>query len=747
MAPASPWTLGRALCAVAMLATGVLGGQVLKTTGFTECGSDASIKVNKLDISYDNDKKIIVFDISGTSTKTQNVTATLNITAYGNAIFSKSFNPCDEGTFVEQLCPVPVGTFSAQGSQEIPAQFASMVPSIAFQIPDISAMATLELDNLDSGDMVACIQSDVSNGKSVNQPVVSYIAAGLAGVALIMSGVSAAGAAASGASGAGTGSASPSFTEVASWFQGLAMNGMLSVSYPPIYRKFAKNFAFSTGLVPWDGLLKSIDGFRAKTGGNLTHDSVEFLRNATLVFPDGSTSTPGHGSLKVKRASDIVALIARQIDTSINTTAPGTEGAASPANFKQTVSGIQAFAAELAVPRSDIFMTALLVVAIVIAAIVFGILLVKHYWNSIARTVTSLILLLYGVWVLYCVFQFTLGDSWAAKTLAGVTLGLFTGVLAFFTYMIWSTVRKLKTEEGDASRLFEDKSIWLKYSMFYESYRKSYWWVFIPTIVYLLVKGCVLAAADGHGMVQSIAMVTIEALMLVLLIWSRPYEVRSGNVLNISIQAVRLLSVACILVFVEEFGIAKTTQTVTGVVLIAVQSALTITLAVLIAWNAINACCNMNPHRKRRKEMEKIRDVDDLTPLDARNSLLIANHGKLDLEASVYSVSVSSMDKRPSDSSLADRYYRMADENTNNLYTGHSRDPSGASTFRSLTPGVPKHFIPTGAPMGMSMSAHHSRGPSLQQEFTGQDYGRAIDYQSPLLMPTTTRVIEAFRGR
>ena len=95
--------------------------------------------------------------------------------------------------------------------------------------------------------------------------------------------------------------------------------------------------------------------------------------------------------------------------------------------------------------------------------------------------------------------------------------------------------------------------------------------------------------------------------VLGLLVWNRPYERKSGNVINIFIQVVRALSVVCILVFVEELGIAQTTQTVTGVVLIAVQSVLTGLLAILIAVNAIIMCCKENPHRKRRKEAGKFR--------------------------------------------------------------------------------------------------------------------------------------------
>lgn len=531
------------------------------------------------------------------------------------------------------ICVVPVGTFAAKGVQEIPKQFADMVPSIAFAVPDIAAMATLQLQAEDTGERVACIQSTVSNGKTASVPAVSYVAAGVAGAALVLTGVSAVGAVFAGGSAAvggstaagGMGTISPSFTEVFGWFQGMAMNGMLSVNYPHVYRSFAKNFGFSTGLVPWDGLQKSIDSFRASTGGNLTEMNTEFLRNATLVYPDGSTSNL-KGPELAKRAFDHFGLLLRrQIETSVSDTVDEVGSAEAPTeSIRVAVSGIQGYVQELSIPSANTFMTVLLIVAIIIAAIAVGILLVKlilefwalfgsfpkslagfrkHYWGSIGRAITSLIMLLYGVWVLYCVFQFTHGDSYVAKTLAGVTLALFTGILAFFSYKIWSTARKLRSMEGDVVALYEDKSIWVKYSLFYESYRKDYWWIFVPVIVYMFVKGTVLAAADGHGMVQTIAQLFIEAVMLGLLVWSRPFERKSSNVINISIQVVRVLSVACILVFVEEFGIAQTTQTVTGVVLIAVQSALTGILAILIAWNAISACCKKNPHRQRRKEM------------------------------------------------------------------------------------------------------------------------------------------------
>jgi hypothetical protein len=527
-----------------------------------------------------------------------------------------------------------------------------MIPSIAFSVPDLDGTAKLELKAKNGGQSVACIQSQVGNGKTMSTKAVPLIAAGIAGGAFVVSAISAMGAGGH----PGTTTPSPSFTDVMGWFQSMALNGMLSVQYPTVYRSFTKNFGFSGGLIQWEGMERAIDKFRAATGGNLTADSVDYLKNATLIY-----DTSENGTLS-KRGFD--ALIFTR-DLSLGQGAAAGTNATAESKTMHAVHGIQAYAEQLAIPQSNTFMTALLIFAIVCAAIIVGILLFKvilelwamfgtfpkklvgfrkRYWWIMAKTITNLILVLYGVWTLYCVYQFTRRDSWAAMVLAGVSLGLFTLVLAWFTWRIWSLARKYKKAEGDASALYDNKETWRKYSLFYENYKKGYWWLFLPTIIYMAARGVVIAAGDGHGMVQTGGQLIIEALMLVLLLWVRPYSLKSGNWINITIQVVRVLSVLCILVFVEQLGIAQTPKTIVGVVLIVMQSVLTGLLAILIAVNALIVFFKANPHRKARKEAgkstsiwcldepqlipktEKNRDLDNLTPLDARNSLLLSPH-------------------------------------------------------------------------------------------------------------------------
>ncbi|KAK0283674.1 hypothetical protein LTR35_006133 [Friedmanniomyces endolithicus] len=636
------------LALLSILPVGVLGGNILSTSGFSSCMNNATVQVQNLDVSYDRTTRILTFNVAGTSDIVQNVTATLLVSAYGKQVYTREFNPCDIG--MAEMCPVPASSFSSVGSQTIPEEDAGQIPAIAFSIPDLDGLVKMELKS-SNGEDVACVQSTVGNGQTLSIPAISYAALGIAAVALLLSGL--AGLAAGGHPGAST--PSPTFGEVIGWFQGLAMNGMLSVQYPQVYQSFTSNFAFSTGLVPWGQLQTSIDSFRAKTGGNLTNDSYQYLsNNATLVYTDGTTNTT---SRTMRRAIHTALLWARDgTSVTVNGTSAnigggsGNASAPSSAHSSRTnhyISGIQAYSEQLTIPQANTFLTVLLVWAILCAAIIIFILLIKvilelwsmfgkipksmeswreRYWWRLAKALTNLVLLLYGTWTLYCIYQFTNGDSWAAKVLAGVTLGSFTALLAFFTWRIWIKAHSYTRLDGDAGRLYDDKETWLKYNNFYENYKKGYWWLFVPAIVYMFAKGCVIAGANGHGLVQTASQLIVEALMLGLLLWTRPFQRKSGVWINIFIQVVRVISVVCILTFVEELGINQTTKTVTGLVLVVVQCVLTAVLAVLLAVNALINCIRENPHRRARKAQEKMkleRDLDDLTPLDARNSLLM----------------------------------------------------------------------------------------------------------------------------
>ncbi|KAJ5455826.1 uncharacterized protein N7458_004090 [Penicillium daleae] len=631
-----------ALLGLGVVLPQALATDTLSTSGFNLCMQDSDIEVQKLDVSYTKSTKLVVFDVAGTNSKEQNVTATLTVTAYGTQVFAKTFNPCGSEIHVSELCPVPSGHFAASGEMNVPDEYASQIPSIAFSIPDLDGQAKLTLTS--NGKDVACVESQLSNGKSASVKGVAWASAGIAAGALALSGLSALGSAGS----TGAPSSSPSAGDVMGWFGSMAMNGMLSVNHPAVYKSFTKNFAWSTGLIPWSSMQNSIDAFRKATGGNTTHNSYIYLTGL-------STASASNGNSSSKRGLDFVyhtaSLLARSMEVSESSNNSSSSNSTSSSSSGLTDCGslnfstLKCYGEEVMIPSANIFMTVLLVFAIVVAVIVVGILLLKvilelwalygnfpkklsdfrdDYWGIMARTITNMILVLYSIWVLYCVYQLRNGDSWAARVLAAVTLAVFTALLAFFAWRIVYLARKYKKAEGDTTGLYENKETWRKYSLFYDSYKKDLWWLFIPVIVYALAKGCIIAGAEGHGMVQTIGQLVIECCMLGLLLWNRPYATKSSMGINMTIQIVRVLSVACVLVFVEELGLSQTTKTVTGIVLIVVQSGLTGVLAILIAINALIICIRENPHARKLREAENAnKDLDDLTPLDARESLLI----------------------------------------------------------------------------------------------------------------------------
>lgn len=161
-------------------------------------------------------------------------------------------------------------------------------------------------------------------------------------------------------------------------------------------------------------------------------------------------------------------------------------------------------------------------------------------------------------------YQFKNGDSWGCHVLSAVTLTIFTGVLAFFGWRIATIFRHSKKTENGKEELFLHKPYMRKYGLFYDQFKSDFWWTFVPLIIYAFAKGAILALGDGKGLVQTVGLLCCELLLLIMLIVSRPYNTKAGNVLNIVIASVRVLSVICLMIFVEQLHISADTKTVTG---------------------------------------------------------------------------------------------------------------------------------------------------------------------------------------
>lgn len=93
------------LCLLGTLPVGVLAADILQISGFTSCLSNSTVSVNTVNVQFDRSAKTVTFDLAGSSSQVQNVTALLSITAYGKQVYQTSFDPCAANSRVDQLCP------------------------------------------------------------------------------------------------------------------------------------------------------------------------------------------------------------------------------------------------------------------------------------------------------------------------------------------------------------------------------------------------------------------------------------------------------------------------------------------------------------------------------------------------------------------------------------------------------------------------------------------------------------------
>jgi len=109
-------SISTSLLLLSALPAGVFAADILQTNGFSSCASTSDIKVNKMDIKYNRATNKVIFDVAGVSEKEQKVMAKLVVSAYGKEVYKNEFNPCDQASFVQQLCP---GRLEAVGSEKL----------------------------------------------------------------------------------------------------------------------------------------------------------------------------------------------------------------------------------------------------------------------------------------------------------------------------------------------------------------------------------------------------------------------------------------------------------------------------------------------------------------------------------------------------------------------------------------------------------------------------------------------------
>jgi hypothetical protein len=191
----------------------------------------------------------------------------ITILAYGYKIIQTTFDPC-EGNLMG-LCPmtsgdIPNDPFNLPVSKDAIAQ----IPGIAYSFPDLDATVQI-LMRMTSGDeaghTIACVEAEISNGKTVDLAGVKWATAAVAGFAILSSAV---------VSGLGFSNAASHVAantlSLFAYFQAQAMVGLCSVPLPPVVKSWTQDFQWTMGIINVDFIQDMVTWYQRSTGGTAT---------------------------------------------------------------------------------------------------------------------------------------------------------------------------------------------------------------------------------------------------------------------------------------------------------------------------------------------------------------------------------------------------------------------------------------------------------------------------------------------
>lgn len=613
----------------------------LFTSSVTYCSPPETLLIQQFDIAYFAKNQSIWFNISAASVDPNvNVTANVMLNVYGMHPVNFTIDLCS--LFSGALCPLPMYNFTGSDSIPLPSSLgvSGKIPSIAFQIPDLEAYAQLSLTEVNTGVLKACVQATLSNGWSAHQVAVEWATGALALLALLSA-------------------ICYSFTpdtlapfrlfDLLYLYQWTASTALLDLNYSSVYRAFTTNFAWAMGLFSASAtspLQMSINNMRHLTGGNMadaTGDSAVALVNRKLSPYNAIASSTLLSSSNQYASIGIENLWASSNMTSANyvsdisiasvqgLSAAGDVQLVTPSSTNILQAGVPIYVNSVGIATANSFMTVFLVV-LMITAILLAVLFIGYCvlaaisrygqrkegyiadrYPSFARAwLLRICLIVFTPVTIFALYQWTLKDSWLSIFLSVI---LFLAVIGYILYSI-VLVHRLALR-STPSELWTRPGFLASHGPLYAIYRSERFYATTPLILAIFVKALFIAFSQANGIVQVVAILVVECMVLASLLVLRPHKSRGADVLATYLAITRVLCTGLMIAFLESLNLGAIARVVIGIVI-----AVIISVAVIVMF--INTLVNMGimklvPARYRRRpgatpgnsDAEKGADIDE----------------------------------------------------------------------------------------------------------------------------------------
>ncbi|KAK9468626.1 hypothetical protein V1512DRAFT_284948 [Lipomyces arxii] len=560
--------------------------RLIQSSALSTCIDNSDFSASLFNVLFTPDNRTVSIDIVAVSTLNSNITALLTVNAYGLNIVSETLNPCELG--LNQLCPMKPGQFDLQTDLTVSSSVISGIPGIAYTVPDLDGTAKVQIYDHNNIE-VACVQARLSNGKTVNSKIVSWVTAVLAGIALLVSAV---------ASGLGHSSTAAHIASnglaLFGYFQNIAIIGMCAIKLPPLTSAWAQDFQWTMGIIRVGFMQNIFDWYIKSTGGNPS----TLLRNLASV-----------SVLVEKRSLEFVEGLVKRSNN---------DNDLSTISTSYNLHGIDRVAYLAKIEITSIFVTGLtfflfFTVIICLTLVLFKFIsegMIRMRWIANSRlmefrdrwltiikgTMYRLVFIGFPQMTLLSLWEFTQQDSPAAIVLAVVMLVMVVGLMAWAAFkVIQLAKRSVAIHKNPAYILYSDPTALNRWGFIYVQFRATAYYFIVPVLIYTFVKACFIAFGQTVPTVQGIVLMLIEFMYLLLVSILKPYMDKRTNIFNIIIQSCNFLNAILFFFFTGVTKVPAIVIGVMGVVFFVLNAAFSLVLLIMIMVSCLFALLSKNP--------------------------------------------------------------------------------------------------------------------------------------------------------
>ncbi|KAL7818677.1 TRP domain-containing protein [Trichoderma aethiopicum] len=594
--------------ATAALLSPVSAEKMLVSTSLNTCQENSGLQASFFNVVFTPNNNSATIQLVATSSVQGYVMFDIEASAYGYTFLKTQLDPCK--IKLAGMCPMTAAAkFNIPFNIPVSASAASQIPSIAYSVPDLDASVRVRINLTSTGESIACVQADISNGKTVNLVGVKWATAIIAGIALVSSAVF---------NGLGHSNTAAHVAALSlslfGYFQAQAMIGLTGVGLPPIVQAWTQNFQWSMGIIHVGFMQTIFTWYQRATGGtpaslfsSLGSVSVTVEKRGLDAGLDAGLAM---GRAIVKRSLALMPKAAANIvRRSGNILSP---------SGGYVVYGIQRVAFSAKIETTNLFITGLTFFWLFAIFTMLGVTLFKalceglvkqgvmksdrflefrNGWRTVLKGILYRIALI-GLPQLsiLCFWEFTQADSAAEIVLA---------VFYFFCPLIalcWGASKVIKIARrsidmhgNPAYILFSDPQALNKWGFLYVQFRASAYYFIGPILVYTLIKAMFVAFAQKTSVAQAIGFMILEVGMLIATSVLRPWMDKKTNSFNIAIYVINFLNSVFLLIFTNVFGAPLLAIGVVGVILFVLNAIFSLVLLLMVIASTAYSIYRKNP--------------------------------------------------------------------------------------------------------------------------------------------------------